>query len=144
MHWNHCCVSKWNNLAVNISSQTIFFYVPTINMKDRPSEETQMLMAAEKVQFFIWIRQNAPFRKQEVTNPRNEGPDRSRGRHTKLSSMLEHSRNESTSRGLISCCWSAASMLSGHPAASRLKAAWKTIINWWHSKHNFFHRLGQR
>lgn len=47
------------------------------------------------------------------------------GRHTKLSSMLEHSRKESTSRGLISCWWSAASMLSGHPAASLLKAAWR-------------------
>lgn len=45
--------------------------------------------------------------------------------HTKLSSMLEHSRKESTSRGLISCWWSAASMLSGHPAASLLKAAWR-------------------
>lgn len=45
------------------------------------------------------------------------------GCHTKLSSMLEHSRKESTSRGLISCWWSAASMLSGHPAASLLKAA---------------------
>ena len=47
------------------------------------------------------------------------------GRHTKLSSMLEHSRKESTSRGLMSCWWSAASMLSGHPAASLLKAAWR-------------------
>lgn len=44
---------------------------------------------------------------------------------TKLSSMLEHSRKESTSRGLISCWWSAASMLSGHPDASLLRAAWK-------------------
>lgn len=51
--------------------------------------------------------------------------DLSADHHTKLSSMLEHSRKESTSRGLISCWWSAASMLSGHPAASLLKAAWR-------------------
>lgn len=48
------------------------------------------------------------------------------GPQTKLSSMLEQSRKESTSRGLISCCWSAASMLSGQPAASLRRAAWKT------------------
>lgn len=47
------------------------------------------------------------------------------GHHTKLSSMLEHRRKESTSRGLISWWWSAASMLSGQPAASLLKAAWR-------------------
>lgn len=91
--------------------------------QDQPSEEGQALRAAEKGQFFIWKRQNAAFRKEEETNQRNEEPEGAHGLHTKLSSMLEHSRNESTSRGLISCCWSAASMLSGQPAASRLKAA---------------------
>lgn len=44
---------------------------------------------------------------------------------TKLSSMLEHSRNESTSLGLISCWWSETPMLSGHSDASLLSAAWQ-------------------
>ena len=63
--------------------------------------------------------------------------------HTKLSSMLEHSRKESTSLGLISCWWSVASMLSGHPAASLLRAACRAQGEGWISEdiQHLFNRL---
>lgn len=112
------CVFKLKHKVLNNTAccYTIFFYMPATNMNDFPREGRcrRLQRRSEKDQFFIWER-----------HQRNGERERARGRHTKLSSMLEHSRKESTSRGLISCCWSAASMLSGHPAASRLRAAWR-------------------